>query len=262
MAKISAEQLQRLGRAQQAEDDDLDIDVTKSRKLAKHHEEQEEKEETPEERRKDTIKLLITIGVVVTIIAAFAFLFVTKQPKKVLTIDELHQANTEGKLDPDEGYLYNGYSFIKFGDLWYSQLKKNNTIYDVTFNFDPKKVENITVEGQLTTDFVKDRHIYITFDPEGSYLKYIGVANYGLSRSLAWAFQYNMTAGCTKNVTRACQDAGIVTCEDSDKAVIYFKEDAETKITLDKTCVTIQGSGAEFIRAKDRLLLRWYGMME
>jgi hypothetical protein len=179
-----------------------------------------------------------------------------------MTIDEMHQANMDGKLDPAEGYIYNGYSFINFGGVWYSQVKKNNTIYDVTFNFDPKNVENITVDGKLTSDFVKNKHIYVTFDPEGHYLQYVGVANYGLSRSLAWAFSYNMTAACTKNITKACETAGVVTCDDVDKAVVYFKEAEETKVILGDNCVTVQGAGPEIVRAKDRLLLRWYGMMD
>jgi len=64
--------------------------------------------------------------------------------------------------------MYGGFSFVKFGDLWYSQVRKNNTVYDVTFNYDPKSVENITVDGQLTAAFTKGRHIYITFDPEAT----------------------------------------------------------------------------------------------
>ena len=260
MAKIDVMQLKKTREIQEAEDDDLIVDISKSKKLHKKPVEKEEYTETEEERRKDTRKLLIALGVIVVIIAIFVALFLLRKTPRVLTIDELHQENLKGTLKPEQGYMYNGYSFVKFGELWYSQVKKNSTTYDITFNYDPKSVENITVDGQLTTQFTKGKHIYITFDPEGRDLKYVAVANFGLTRSLAWAFNYNMTAGCTKNVTMACATAGIVTCEDKDKAVIYFKEANETSIILSSSCVTLQGTGPELVRAKDRLLMRWYGI--
>jgi hypothetical protein len=249
---------------QDFEDEDLELDVTKSKKVkAAQQENKGERKPTKEEDKKDTRNLLYVIGVVVLIVVIFIAVFVLYKPgPQVVTIDDLHAANLAGELPPEVGYLYNGFSFIKYENLWYSQLARNTTVYDVSFNYDPKSVEDIPVEGKLVRDFVKDKRIYITFDPTGDYLSYVGVANFGLSRSLAWAFGYNMTAGCTKNVTSACQKAGVVLCGDPDKAVIYFKETNETKVILDDTCVTVQGMGPEIVRAKDRLLLRWYGMMD
>jgi len=52
-----------------------------------------------------------------------------------------------------------------------------------------------------------------------------------------------MTAACTKNVTSACQTAGVVTCEDTDKSVIYFKEDNETKVILLTTASLSRAQG-------------------
>ncbi len=287
MAKMKEEELQRLKRIQGLDDDDLGLDVTKGKRMLIHGSKQMEKgkkaergkadgngpddhdkakKETPEEQKKDKNTLLIILGSLAFIALIFILLVLLRPGHKELaTIDELHQANLEGKLSPEDGYVYNGFSFIKFDNIWYSQLSKNNTIYDVTFNYGPKDVENISVEGQLSGAFRQGEQVYITFDPTGDYLNYIGVANYGLSRSLAWAFGYNMTAGCTKNVTMACEKAGVVQCGDPehpDRTVIYFKEDTETKVVLDRTCITVQGLGPDIVRAKDRLLLRWYGMMK
>lgn len=212
---------------------------------------------------KENRNMLIVVGSLMAVFLIFlAILIFYRSSEEVVTIDDLHQANLEGELDPAEGYVYNGFSFVKFGDLWYSKLQKGDTVYDVTFNNDPRSVEDVTVEGVLAEDFVRDRHIYVTFDPTGDFLNYVAVANFGLSRSLAWAFGYNMTAGCTKNVTTACEKAGVVMCGDAGKSVIYLKEDAETKVVLNSTCVTVQGAGPDIVRAKDRLLLRWYGMMD
>lgn len=321
MAKPKDEDLQRLKRIQDVDDDDLSLDVTKSRKMLVHSaqkakeqkakekdaEEQKSKEnktekqntskesqesrqdsgkggqasgagastgsskgekpeENPAEQKKDRDTLLVMLGILAFIVVIFALLILLRPGKeRPVTIDDLHQANLQGELDPEDGYVYNGYSFIKFDNLWYSQLAKNNTIYDVTFNNGPRDVEDIPVEGQLSGAFSQGETVYITFDPTGNYLNYVGVANYGLSRSLAWAFGYDMKAGCTKNVTKACEKAGLVVCGDADhpeRTVIFFKEHNETKVVLDMNCITIQGAGPDIVRAKDRLLMRWYGMMD
>jgi hypothetical protein len=261
VAKITAEQLQRLGKAQKAEDDDLDTDITKSRRMAKKSEDDRERKETAEERRKDTVKLLITIGIVVIIIAAFVILFLLRQPKKVVTVDEMHEANLKGELKPSQGYIYHGYSFINFSGVWYSRVQKGNMTYEITFNNDPKSVEGIPIEGKLSTNFLDGDTIYITFDPDAVGAKYITVANAGLSMSLIKGFGYKLVASCTDNQSTVCQKNGAVRCGDEGKPVIYFKESAETKILLNETCITVQGTGPEMVKAKDRLLMDWYGMM-
>lgn len=223
----------------------------------------QEKEACPEENRRDNRNLLIAVGIVAAVFIIFIMIIMFYRPEEgVMTIDDLHDANLEGELDPSEGYMYDGFSFVRFGDLWYSQLQKGGTVYDVTFNYDPRSVEDIPVEGVLTRGFVEGKRLYVTFDPTGDFLKYVAVANFGLSRSLAWAFGYDLTAGCTKNVTKACENAGVVLCGDPGKSVIHLKEAAEAKVILNSTCVTVQGAGPDIVRAKDRLLLRWYGMMD
>ena len=272
MAKEKTDTAKIIKKVQELDDDDTSLDITQRKRLhytkkdINQHKNKMDLEAEKEYESKDnsTTKNLYLLLAAIAIIFIIFTLVITfyKPTKHVATIDELHEANLAGKLKPADGYVYNGYSFINFAGVWYSRLQKGNSIYDVTFNNGPRDVENITVEGSLTSDFVKDNHIHITFDPTGQYLQYIAVANYGLSRSLAWAFSYNMTAACTKNVTTACINAGVVQCGDPDKAVIYFKEDPETKVVLNSTCVTVQGHGPEIVRGKDRLLMRWYGMMD
>ncbi|MFC1741782.1 hypothetical protein ACFL3V_04575 [Nanoarchaeota archaeon] len=266
MGKIKPHDLHRLKRVQKAEDDDLELDVTKSRRMKNlQATKQEEAVESEVQKKKDMKNLFIVGGVVLVVFVLFAFIIFVYKPggTDVMTIDEMHEKNIKGKLKPEQGYIYNGFSFVNFMGVWYTQLSKGSTMYDVSFNYDPRSVEKIPVEGSLTSGFKKEgNRLYVTFDPDGRDLKYVGVANYGLSRSLAWAFGYNMTAACTQNVTRACQKAGIVTCDDTDKAVIYIKEADEAKVVLSDNCVIVQGRGEDIVRAKDRLLLRWYGMVD
>ncbi len=210
---------------------------------------------------KDTKKLVYMILAVVLFFGLVAgIIWYSSQSGDPVTIDGLHSLNFKGELEPDQGYMYNGYSFIKYADVWYTQLENEDTLFDVTFNYDPESVDDIPIEGMLTSDFVKDGKLYVTFDPEGEGLKWVGVANFGISRSLAWAFGYELKAGCIKNVTKACQEAGVIECGDPEKAVIYLKEADEPKVILAENCVIVQGRGEDLVKAKDRLLLRWYGI--
>ena len=267
MAGIKEEQLERMKKIQEADDDDLDLDITQRRRLKTNTCgcAPQDSQDSDKDKAKDTRNLLIVIGGLVLIFAVFVviFYFLTQvRSVEVPTIDELHQANINGDLDPEQGYVYNGYSFINLGGVWYSQMQKGQALYDVSFNYDPKSVEDISVEGMLSKNFVQGSDIYITFDPHAKSTKYIAVANAGLSLSLVKGFQYNLTAGCTDSDSPTCQNTNVITCEDKDRAVIYFKEDSETKIILEDNCVIIQGYGPEIIRAKDRLLMRWYGIMD
>jgi hypothetical protein len=223
----------------------------------------DQKENNDEEKEsKTTRNFLIFVGV---ILLALGLVFATRFfygeeniTGKVITIDDLHQQNAQGKLPADKGYMYNGYSFVKYNDVWNTQLGKGNTVYDLTFNNDPKSIENISVSGKLDKEYFDDKKLYITFDPIGENLRWIAVANFGFSRSLAVAFNYNLTAGCTTEDN--CPGGRIYTCDDEDKSVVYFKDGGETAVIYDDNCVIIQGEGEEIVRAKDRLLMRWYGI--
>lgn len=210
----------------------------------------------------DTKKLLIGIIIVFAVFTLFFIISRLTGTPEPMTVDEMHTANLAGDLPPEQGYMYNGYSFINLGGVWYSQVAKGDTLYDISFNNDPKSVENISVEGQLSSNFVNGDTIYITFDPDVIGTKFITVANAGLSIGLTTGFGYNLIAGCTDNESSICTSTNVITCEDDNRAVVYFKEASETKLVLEDNCVTVQGIGPEIIRAKDRLLMRWYGIMD
>jgi hypothetical protein len=268
MPKIHEAELARLKKIQDVDDDDAELDVTKRKRLhprhapAHSHEDEEEQQENPETEKKTTRNLLITIGGILAISLIFWAIATFYNPvKTVPTVDELHELNLAGKLNPSQGYIYNGYSFVNFSGIWYSRVQKGNTTYEISFNNDPRSVEKIPVEGKLSSTFLDGDTIHITFDPDAREAKYITVANAGLSMSLIKGFGYKLVASCTDNESMVCQKNGVVQCGDPGRAVVYFKEDTETKIFLNESCITIQGSGPELVKAKDRLLLDWYGMI-
>ncbi|MBT5022137.1 hypothetical protein HOK51_06520 [Candidatus Woesearchaeota archaeon] len=208
-------------------------------------------------------KLVILLGILVLIFAAF-FLgrFVLNDKQIIKSPDQLHSENIAGDLDSEEGYVYNGYSFVNFGGVWYTQAQLENAIYDLAFNNDPESIKHIPVEGILNEDYFAEKKLWITFDSNATAsLKYIAVANGGFSTSLAKAFGYWLESGCTSHEDPGCRNKEITTCDDLNKSVVYFKEGEPTKIIYDSNCIIIQGVGEDIVKAKDRLLMRWYKIM-
>ncbi|RME77968.1 hypothetical protein D6774_02670 [Candidatus Woesearchaeota archaeon] len=209
-------------------------------------------------------KLILGLGVVMVVgLLILGIIRFTGNTAQILTIDDLHEQNLKGKLKEDQGYLYEGFSFVNFSGVWYSQIvAPKGSIYDVAFNHDPRSVEDIPVKGSLNADFLKRGTFYITFDPLDENLQYVGKANAGLSTALTKAFGKYLVAGCLVNETDACHNVPIITCDDENKSVIVLLNEAPAQVTLDNNCVIIQGADDDLVRAKDRLLLRWYGIKE
>ena len=65
---------------------------------------------------------------------------------------------------------------------------------------------------------------------------------------------------CTRQDNSTCKDLPVLECEPG-KPVIHLKEDKATFVELQGTCLIIHGRGLEMVRAVDRLLLAWYGIM-
>ena len=212
-------------------------------------------EDIKEKNPKDT-KLYFAIGIIALVfIALFAIKFIRGPTAQVITIDELHQKNLKGE-ESDINYVYNGFSFVFINGMWYTQVQKEDTVWDVPLHFGPKELENITIFGKLDSDF-GDNDLYITFDPLGSNLQYVALSSAELTLSLTKGFGISPIAACDKNETEACINRPIKTCKDEDN-IIYIKQANKTRVELRGNCVLIEGKGWEIVRATDRLLLKWY----
>ncbi|MBI4143589.1 hypothetical protein HY487_01750, partial [Candidatus Woesearchaeota archaeon] len=76
--------------------------------------------EEPEAPKSSEKSLIIAVSFIVLLLAAiFAFsIFYKQQPK---TLEDLHVLNLQGKLKPEQGYVYKGaYSFVTLEGLWYT----------------------------------------------------------------------------------------------------------------------------------------------
>ncbi len=229
---------------------------------------EEIKEIKPEELKEKKISdwgLVILVAIIVlTLAVIISFNFFKKETPR--TIDELHSLNLNGKLKEEEGYLYDGYSFVFANGLWYTQYQvltaRGANLFNIPLHYSPKELEDIPTEGGLNaTLFDSEEEIYVTFDPLGQNLNYVALAVGEFDQNIIKAFNKMPVAACDKNETKACETRPIITCNNTDKPVLYLQQEPEAKVIFEDNCMIVQGQGAEIVRAVDRLLLKLYGIM-
>lgn len=242
-------------------------------KQKKHIEEMQE--EKPEEKRHEgdakdahinikSDKLLITGAVLLILIfaAILGFRYLIKE--KPQSIDELHALNFKGKLKPEQGYIYKGtYSFVKYDDLWYTQMKspKGSRLYNVQFRFGPKDVESIDIAGSLDWQlFNNATEYYVTFNPTGNDFSSVALAVGDFNQQMTKIFFKSPIAACDRNETRACVGRPIINCNNADKITLYVKEENKTAVHYDNKCIVVEGRGFELVKSVDRVLYDFYGI--
>ena len=224
------------------------------------------KKEVIKEPKLKSDKILIIGAVILMLLFAVVFglrFFSQEQPE---TIDDLHALNLKGKLKPDQGYLYKRiYSFVKFEDLWYTQFKspKGSRLYNVQFRYGPKEVEDVKIDGILDFSlFNNASDYYVTFDPTGKDFSHVALAVSDFNQNMINIFFKTPIPACDRNETFACRDRPIITCDNTDKVVLYVKEANESKVSFDSNCITVEGNGFDLVREIDRVLYVFYGIME
>jgi hypothetical protein len=219
------------------------------------------KEETPqvdptEAKKSDTFFIYAIIFIVITFLMV---IFIPKLiPHSEPTIQSLFADNFKGKLNPEEGYMYNDvFNFIYFDGLWYTQLANpaKTKIFTIPFHYGPRNVDNISISGYLNgTIFNMHDSIYMTFYPIDSDLQYIAVGISETNAILVNTFGKKVQAACTVNETIACQTRPIIQCNSTSSPVFYFKYSEKTSVQYKNNCVIISGSGTEIWKATDRML--------
>jgi len=210
----------------------------------KKEKQQEEKEEAKPEGGSSMKYFLITVAIIILmLVAIFGIRYVIKPNEKLETVS------------------YNNFTFVKNGPLWYTNWKDSQgQVFTIPLHFNPKQAENVTISGKLSDKF-NYNNIYVTHDPAEYGLEYVNVASAELAMNLATALDMNLTAACARNETEPCSSRPIKSCS-SNSSVIYIKEGGETAINLNNTCITLQGEQGELLRAVDKLLYVWYGIIK
>ena len=181
---------------------------------------------------------------------------------QVISIDELHKENFEGNLEEEEGYVYNGYSFVKADGLWWTELNKFGTLLKVPLHFGPKELEDLKITGSIDPSFNEAEKIYVAIDPEVRD-KYYTLAISELSFNAAKGMDRIPVGSCTKE-NLACENRTIVNCENNPERlpVIELAIAPEDKIEIiDGMCIKVSGSEYGLTKGVNRLLYQWYGIM-
>ncbi len=165
----------------------------------------------------------------------------------------------------EEELYYNNFRFVKIDGLWYTQWQKNEKLYTIPLRFNPYEVEDMPVEGTLNfTLFNTVRNVYVTFDlsdEDNSNFTLLALASAEFSQNLVKAINRQPTAACTNNQSSACKDRPIVSCDNKSVPIVFIREQGPAKAILDDNCMIIQGEGMDLLKAIDRVLYSWYGII-
>ncbi len=218
----------------------------------------------PEPTKASETALLATIVVIFLLLAAIiAFSYFSRQQPK--TIEELHLLNLKGKLKPSQGYLYKGiYSFVTLDNVWYTQVSspKGTKEYDLALRYSPRDLTGIPIEGVLDSDFFNNQsEFYVTFNPTGKSLSYVGLAVADFDTHMSKVFEKVPIPACDRNQTEVCKTKPIVTCDDAGKLVLYVKEADRFRVYYNKNCIVVEGTGIDLVRGVDRVLYNLYSIM-
>lgn len=217
-----------------------------------------------------TKTFFIALGVFALLLVAIFLIprFFSEEPQ---TLSDIHKENLEEGKDSKTEYVYNGYSFVYYDGLWYTQILNGITgdLYDIPLHYGPKNLTDVVITGDLDQFFsgVVNGNIsnaslryYLTFDPNSSDMGYIALASGELTQNLVKTFNIAPVSACTVE-NEQCATVPIISCETAEEPVIYLKAGSPTLVYAEGNCITIQGEGIELVRAADRFILKLYNVM-
>ena len=229
-------------------------------------EKQEESKEEVKEVKLKSDRTLIIGAIIIILLFGIIFGLMRLGQERPETIDEMHELNFKGKLKKDQGYLYDGvYSFVKFDGSWYAQLAspQGTRLYNIQFRYGPREVEKIKIEGSLNTNLINNAtEYYVTFNPTGQNFSAVALAVGDFNTHMTNIFFKQPIAACDKNETNACANRPIITCDNTDKLVLYVKEANNSRIYFDDNCIIIEGNGFDLVKGVDRVLYDLYGIIK
>ena len=218
------------------------------------------KKETEDKKEASHSSITNIIILMVSIIAVLGLILIGLKIFSPPSLDEIKQDIIE-QGETEHGYLYNGFVFIYKDGLWHTEWQNGEFIYNLHFHYGPRDVEDVPIIGGLSPD-VDTSQFYLTFEPTDDNVSLIAVASSELGLNLVKALNTKIKPACASNETIACSDRPIITCNNTDEAVIFVKRDDETKVTLDGNCMIIQGERDQLFRSVDKVLFNLYHVIE
>ena len=222
---------------------------------------EKDENESSSDGKKVLITTLIIIGLFALFFGGFSW-YNGLTGGSVITINDLHKDNLDGDLPAEEGYLYNGFSFIKADGLWWTNVKVMGDVIAIPLHYGPKELEGIPINGQLSDAFNDDDSVYMAINPE-VYDKHYNLAFAEMVRNLAEGMNRDPVAACTKD-DPICVNRTILSCEnnpDGKNILEFVVESGKPRVESSGTCITIYGQEWDIVKATNRFIYRWYEVM-
>jgi len=215
---------------------------------------------------KDIKHIAIFLIILLLIFGSFFAYAKYKKSNEFTDPDAMHKANLEGKLPKELGYIYNGFSFIKIDETtWFTKIIVPNVkdgVINLQLRYGPRDLEDVKVSGDINYITQFDS-AYIAFDPTSENLSGIAIGAADLTANLMKTLNITPVSACTKNETEACATKNIISCIKDPEYPIYFFRLADNPALIAKgNCLIIEGNGKDIVKAVDRLVLNWYGVMK
>lgn len=216
--------------------------------------------EDPQGKAHSQRTMFILVGLI-TVAFLLVFGYTAIRTEEVASVNDMTGHTVKGVID--ERYQYNGFNFVQIDDIWYTEMVNRNRRLTIPLHYGPKDVETVTLTGEIDSRFIDAKLVYVTFNPLDHNLSYVAIANGELSLSLARAMGLKLKAACIQNATSPCAKQPILSCgADKEHAIVELRQANETSVTYMGNCVLIQGRDWELVKAVDRVLLKWYNIMQ
>ncbi len=250
---------------------DKEVDMTrgegKIKELDKVKEKKKSKENEKEKSSQGKVKKSRSMAVLVVLvlifgIAGFMFWRNAGDPTGKIIKDVYEDGGSENDGEEKETIVYNNFVFFRQpNNLWDFRYSHNEKTFDLTYHNNPYQVEDVPIEGEINKVFDNQPH-YVTFNPLND-SQYISVSALELSTFFVYVAKQKMEMAYTFDYNEKHDGIPTVTCEDTNKSVIFLDNSKEeTKVILKGNCIIIQGRERELFRATERLLYKWMKIMK
>jgi len=215
--------------------------------------EPKEKAESGKPKHNSDLRNTIIFLIVILVITASAYLIYLK------IFLPLKNPKTPETVVTDN-YTYKNYEFKKINSLWTTDVQVGSRLITIWLHNGAREVWPIEIIGYLNTSF-DEGPVYITFDPRDENREQIALAAGELGLNIVNGIDREVIGACARNETEACIDRLIVTCDSEDKSVIYLQNANTTWVQFENNCIIVRGNGPELLKATDKLILYWYGIV-
>jgi hypothetical protein len=150
-----------------------------------------------------------------------------------------------GMQNEEEKLEYGDLEFVQTSSGWRAYLDDGSL--DLVYSPDSL---NLSLDSVNLAIFESLEKVYVSFNPEDD----LGYSLYDLERNL----DLNQIVYACYEDSELCEDMPLKDCDDAiaGVGVIIFREGEEDKVTLDGTCLNIEGK--DLLKVTDKLLLDYY----